>query len=135
MVKIIQKQCQADEETDICSKPQKQATRSNNPKIVEAGYATRFKPGTSPNPGGKPVGARNRLQADFLNALVEDFSAHGKEAVRRCREEKPDVYIRIIASLMPKELEIKRPLDNLTDEELDAAIVLLREKLGVAAIH
>ena len=135
MVKIIQKRYQVDQEDDICSKPQKQATRSNNPNIIEAGSATRFKPGTSPNPGGKPVGARNRLQADFLNALAEDFEVNGKEAVRRCREEKPDVYLRIIASLMPKELEIKRPLDDLTNEELDAAIVILRIRLGAAAIH
>ena len=63
-----------------------------------------------------------------MNALAEDFAVHGKEAVRRCREEKPDVYLRIIASLMPNELEIKRPPDGLTDEELDAAIVLLRKK-------
>ena len=70
-----------------------------------------------------------------MNALAEDFSVQGKEAVRRCREEKPDVYLRIIASLMPKELEIKRPLDDLTDEEIDAAIVLFRNRLGAAAIH
>lgn len=94
-----------------------------------------YKPGHSGNPGGKPVGARNRLQAAFLNALGDDFAAHGKEALRRCREEKPDVYVRMVASLMPKELEIKRPLEDLTDDELDASVVLLRAKIAAMAIH
>ena len=105
---------------------------NRNPKIENL---KPYKPGQSGNPGGKPVAARNRLQADFLNALAEDFAAHGKEALRRCRDEKPDVYIKMVALLMPKVFEVKSPLDGLTDEELDAAVVLLRNSLGTAAIH
>ena len=72
---------------------------------------------------------------DRLEVLAEDFAAHGKEALRRCRDEKPDVYIKMVALLMPKVFEVKSPLDGLTDEELDAAVVLLRNSLGTAAIH
>ena len=98
--------------------------------------ASQFKPGQSANPGGKPVGARNRLQGEFMRALSEDFAAHGRAAIIRCRIEKPDVYVKIVASLMPKELETKRPLENLSDDELEACIALLRENLIAArALH
>lgn len=88
-----------------------------------------FKPGQSGNPGGRPTGARNRLQGTFMNALADDFDAHGAQAIVDCREQNPAAYLKTIASLMPKELEIKRPLEDLTDDELDGAIALLREKL------
>ena len=94
--------------------------------------ANQFKPRQSPNPGGKPIGARNKLQGDFMRALSEDFAEHGKAAIAQCRMEKPDVYLRIVASLFPKELEVKRPLDDLSDEELENAIALLRQELGKA---
>lgn len=101
----------------------------SNPKIADAGKATQFKPGNKANPGGKPVGARNRLQGDFMNALAEDFAANGIEAIKVCREEKPEQYVRIIASLMPKELEVKRPLEDLTDDELAAGVAALQRYL------
>ena len=92
-----------------------------------------FKPGQSGNPGGRPVGSRNKLQGDFMRELADDFSEHGRTAIQNCRTEKPDVYIKVVASLMPKELEIKRPLEELSDDELDNAVALLRERLGAAA--
>lgn len=83
---------------------------------------TRWKPGQSPNPGGKPVGARNRLTAAFLNALAADFDAHGAAAIKECRETKPEAYIKAIAALCPKEVEVKRPLEDMNADELLAAV-------------
>ena len=83
---------------------------------------TRWKPGQSPNPGGKPVGARNRLTAAFLNALAADFDEHGAAAIKECRETKPDAYIKAIAALCPKEVEVKRPLEDMNADELLAAV-------------
>jgi len=37
---------------------------------------------------------------------------------------------RTVASLMPKELEVKRPLEDLSDEELFAAVEALRAMLA-----
>lgn len=90
---------------------------------------TQFKPGNRANPGGKPVGARNRLQGDFLREMADDFAAHGRAAIVSMRTEKPSDYIRAIASLMPKELEITRPLDEVSDEDLNAAILAVRAVL------
>lgn len=95
---------------------------------------TRWKPGQSGNPGGKPVAARNKLQADFLRDLAADFEAHGKKAIKECRETKPDAYVRAIVQLMPKELEIKRPLEEVNDADLAAAIALLQSVLAAQGV-
>lgn len=97
-----------------------------NPKIKDAGVATRFQKGQTANPGGKPVGSRNALQGDFMRALAEDFAANGKKAISDTRKSSPAQYLKIVASLMPKELEIKRPLEDLTDDDLIAGIAALQ---------
>jgi hypothetical protein len=61
-----------------------------------------FKPGQ----GGRKKGARNRLGEDFLLALANDFESHGAEAIERVRIERPDAYLRVIASLLPKDLNL-----------------------------
>jgi hypothetical protein len=92
--------------------------------------AHRFKPGQSGNPGGKPVGARNAISADFLKALAAHFRAHGEEAIERACKEDPLGYVRVVASILPKELVVEqRPLEGLSDEELAAAIAELRARL------
>lgn len=84
---------------------------------------TKFKPGQSGNPAGRPKGSRNKLGEDFIRALQEDFEACGKEAVERVRTEKPDAYLKVIASILPKQAEIK--IDNyehMDDGQLRAAL-------------
>lgn len=103
-----------------------QATR----KIPPAAIATQFKPGQSGNPGGKPVGARNRLQGDFVAKLAEDFEKHGATAIAACRIKKPADYLRVVASLMPKEVDVRNASDDLTDEDLARIAVALRSYIG-----
>ena len=79
---------------------------------------------------GRPKGARNRLQSSFLYSLAEDFEQHGAEAIRICRIEEPSKYVQIVASLMPKELEIERGITaDLDDEQLDALIAQVKAEL------
>lgn len=92
-----------------------------------------WRPGESGNPGGKAKGARNRLQGKFLNALAEDFEEHGRKAIEACRTQDPSAYIRAIVALMPKELEIHKPLDDLSDDELAAALATVRAIEAAAA--
>ena len=90
---------------------------------------TLFEKGRSKT-GGRAKGAKNRLSHAFLTALAEDFEQHGIETLKIARMEKPVEYIRIVAGLMPRELEIMDSrLTDLSDEELDVFIVKLRAQL------
>lgn len=69
--------------------------------------------------GGRPKGSRNKLGEAFLEAMHEDFHAHGVEAIQRVRAEKPDQYLKVIASILPKDLNINvNSTDDMTDDEL-----------------
>jgi hypothetical protein len=80
---------------------------------------------------GRPKGARNRLQSSFLYALAEDFEKHGADAIKICRVEEPARYVQIVASLMPRELEIEHQTatSDLDDEQLDNLITQIRQHL------
>ena len=83
-----------------------------------------------PKTGGRAKGAKNRLSHAFLTALAEDFEQFGAETLKIARMEKPVEYIRIVAGLMPKELEIMDSrVSDLSDEELDVFIAKLRAQL------
>ncbi len=94
---------------------------------------TRFKPGVSGNPGGKPVGIRNSITTRFLNVLQADFEQHGADAIAKCRETDPARYVQIVSALLPKQVEQTQPLDDLNDEQLTAAIAFLRSRLADGA--
>jgi hypothetical protein len=59
----------------------------------------------------------------FIAALAEDFQKHGVEVIERVRIEKPEAYIKVVASLLPKDLNLNvNNLDHLTDAQLLARL-------------
>jgi hypothetical protein len=61
------------------------------------------------------------LGTQFLEALEADFNQHGAQAIAHVREKKPEVYMRVVADLLPKEASLKvgtDPLEEITDDEL-----------------
>ena len=83
-----------------------------------------------PGQGGRRKGARQKISTALLEAIANDFAEHGEEVVKITRIEKPVEYLRIVASLLPKELEIAvGPLNEITDEELEKLIADARGKL------
>ena len=91
-----------------------------------------FEPGNNANPTGRPKGSRNKLGEAFLSALHDDFQAHGVSAIEKARTDNPAAYVKIIASLLPQQIEIKESaFDGIADDELAALIVAAREALGV----
>ena len=64
-----------------------------------------WKPGESGNPAGRPKGSRNKLSEEFVNELYADWCQHGSEVLKTVRETRPEVYVKVVASLLPRKVE------------------------------
>lgn len=90
-----------------------------------------WEPGKSGNPLGRPKGSRNKLGEAFIQAMHEDFMQYGPAVIEAVRTDKPDQYLKVIASILPKELHIKEEsLDDLPDNELVDILTTLRSLTG-----
>jgi hypothetical protein len=91
-----------------------------------------FKKGQSGNPAGPKAGYRQAFSRAFVTGIAQDFAEHGVAVVKRVREENPLGYLRICASLVEHEVNVKTPfshLDHLTDDQLRASIAELNERV------
>ena len=95
---------------------------------------TPFTPESAPR-GGRMKGSRNKLGADFVAAMQRDFEQHGEAVIRTVRVERPAEYLKVIASILPKELEITSPLKDIPDEQLDAIVAYINGRLADSAGH
>lgn len=82
--------------------PKTTPKRRGNPQNLMPAW----KPGQSGNPAGRPKGARNQLSEDFCQALLDDFAEGGEAAIRLMRSEKPELYAKMIAGILTKEVEV-----------------------------
>lgn len=106
--------------------PMENGAPPENTAEKRPGEATRFKPG---NPG-RPKGARSKLGEDFLKALQADFAANGVAAIATVRETKPEVYVKVIASILPKEIDLSADLSISSKEQRDAAVAAFKRVIG-----
>ena len=86
----------------------------------------------SRNPAGRLRGSRNKLSEEVICALLRDFRKHGEKAIAKVRREQPGVYLRCPTLLVPREHKVERsnPIKDLTDEELEASIAMLKEMIA-----
>lgn len=80
-----------------------------------------FQPGSAGGPG-RTKGSRNKLSEKFLTDLYDDFNEHGVWAIAACRQMSPDIYCKIIAGLLPKQVDIKQT-NELSDTELERQLL------------
>lgn len=83
--------------------------------------------------GGRPKGSRNKLGEAFLDNLYADWQEHGAQALKDCRETNPAAYIKTVASLLPKQVEVNtNGLTSMSDDELSHLIDAIRAADGAA---
>src|SRR5438105_2877872 len=105
--------------TDIdCGDRSAQAARAmTKAKLPGRQGETVFRPGQSGNPAGRPKGSRNKLGEDLIAALHADFAVHGESVIAKVRDERPEQYLKVIASIIPKELHVKDlTLEDMSDD-------------------
>lgn len=86
-----------------------------------------FQPG---NPG-KPKGAKHRLQEDFVKDVQAAWTEKGKEAIAMMIADKPGDFVKMVASLMPKDVTLNiNDNSEMTDDELTRRIRDLAAQLS-----
>ena len=86
-----------------------------------------WQPGQVANPGGRPKGAKTRLEADFMWALSDAFHEQGKAAIDAVIRDKPHEFLKICAQLMPKDINVTTTmLDEMTLEQLEESLETLK---------
>ena len=70
----------------------------------------RFVNGGKPGPG-RPVGSRNKLGEAFIEDLRDVWNRRGIDVIERCADEDPAALLRVVASLMPRDINLSVGLD------------------------
>ena len=72
---------------------------------------TQFKPGQSGNPKGRPRGSKNKLSQMYIGDLYELWQEKGKDALELLMDTDVSTFCRIIASLVPKDIDIHADIE------------------------
>ncbi|WP_292561767.1 hypothetical protein [Mesorhizobium sp.] len=63
--------------------------------------------------------AKKTLGDDFLAAVRADFRTHGAGVIAEVRADKPDQYLKIVLSVLPKDFDATiNQMDGLSDDEI-----------------
>ncbi|CDX27266.1 conserved hypothetical protein [Mesorhizobium sp. ORS 3324] len=87
----------------------------------------RAKPGAAASAAARPKRSKKTLGDDFAAALRADFRAHGAGVIAMVRAEKPDQYLKVVLTMLPKDfsksLDVNQnSLGQLSDEEIRSRI-------------
>jgi hypothetical protein len=86
-----------------------------------------FKPGVSGNPNGRPKGSRHKISEFFLRDLHALWEKKGRSILERAAQESPSALVKVVAGLLPRDVVIHRPEQDMTDDELLAALEAVRQ--------
>ena len=71
---------------------------------------TQFKNGNAGGPG-RPKGARNKFSEAYVEDVFASWKKGGKKVIEKVMKERPDVYLRVVAQLLPKDLDVRQSGD------------------------
>ena len=96
--------------------------RDNPPQLFQPGHAKL---------GGRTKGSRNMLCEGFVADLCDEWREHGKSTLRIVRIEEPATFVRVVASVIPKEFDINTSqVADISDERLNALLAFLDERIA-----
>ncbi len=81
---------------------------------------------------GRHTGSKNKLGEKFIADLFQDWQEHGLEALEAARKSKPADYLKVVASVLPRDIKIS--LETMTDDELATKIDQLTTSLGIRLV-
>jgi hypothetical protein len=84
---------------------------------------------------GRPRGSRNKLAQRVFDDILKHWNepaggdlCKGQSALELLYREKPGDYLKLTASVLPKEFVFENAVTELDDDELDRMIEMLRER-------
>jgi hypothetical protein len=94
-----------------------------------------FQQGVSGNPGGNRHRTRHLLNQEFMQALLLNFRHQGKKAIEKVARNQPAVYVKILALLVPREMQVEHTdrIKQMTDEQIEQAIEVIQTMLAARA--
>jgi hypothetical protein len=83
----------------------------------------------SPKPSARDDDPRAALAEAFFAAFLADWQTDGPKAIAAMRADKPGDYLKLVATLLPKEFAPNgEPIEERTDAEIAARIAHLAKR-------
>jgi len=68
----------------------------------------------------------------MLDDLAADWAEGGAAAIKIMRIERPSEYVRVMCSILPRELLFENTATNLDDDQIEEVIARIREQILAA---
>jgi len=88
---------------------------------------------TGNNGGGRRPGSRNKLTTEFLDDLYAKWQKHGADVLERVIRDDPAAFLRTVAQLMPKEIDVNAGSDFDGMEDVSEILQKVAEEAGPEA--
>lgn len=78
-----------------------------------------FEKGVSANPAGRPKGAKSKFSESFYQDMLLQWQEGGLECIEKVRKEDPATFLRVAASILPKDINVNNTQDIAFDRFIE----------------